>query len=91
VRMTLGATRGAIARLVVGDGIRLAVVGIAVGLGSAVAGTRLIQSLLFGVSRVDPFAFGAGAVLLLAVAVVACVVPMWHATAVDPAIAVRAE
>ena len=91
VRMTLGATRAGIARLVVGDGVRLVVIGIAVGLGGAVAATRLIQSLLFGVSRVDPFAFGAGAVLLLAVALVACVVPMWRATAVDPVIAVRSE
>jgi putative ABC transport system permease protein len=49
------------------------------------------KGLLFGVSRLDPFAFGAGAVLLLAVATVACVVPMGHATAVDPVIAVRAE
>jgi putative ABC transport system permease protein len=91
VRMTLGATRGAIARLVVSDGIRLALLGIVVGLAGAVTGTRLIQSMLFGVSRVDPFAFGAGAVLLLAVAVVACVVPMWRATGVDPVVAVRAE
>jgi putative ABC transport system permease protein len=91
VRMTLGASRGSIARLVVGDGIRLAVIGIAVGLGGAVAATRLIQGLLYGVPRLDPFAFGAGAVVLLTVAVVACVVPMWRATAVDPVIAVRAE
>jgi putative ABC transport system permease protein len=91
VRMTLGASRRSIAGLVVGDGIRLALIGIAVGLGGAVAATRLIQGLLYGVPRLDPFAFGVGAVVLLTVAVVACVVPMWRATGVDPVIAVRAE
>ncbi|HEY2376058.1 MAG TPA: ADOP family duplicated permease [Gemmatimonadaceae bacterium] len=91
VRMTLGATRASIARLVVGDGLRLAVIGIVVGLIGGVAGTRLIEGVLYGVPRLDPFAFSAGAVLLLAVAVVACVIPMWRATGVDPVIAVRAE
>jgi putative ABC transport system permease protein len=91
VRMTLGATRASIARLVVGDGLRLALVGIVVGLVGGVAGTRLIAGVLYGVPRLDPFAFGAGAVLLLVVAVVACVVPMWRATGVDPVIAVRAD
>jgi putative ABC transport system permease protein len=91
VRMTLGATRASIARLVVGDGIRLALVGIAVGLLGGVTATRLIEGVLYGVPRLDPFAFGAGAALLLAVAIVACVVPMWRATGVDPVIAVRAE
>jgi len=91
VRMALGASRGAVARLVVGDGVRLALAGIVIGLAGAVAATRLIEKMLYGVSRFDPFSFGAGAVLLLAVAVVACVVPMHRATAVDPAIAVRAD
>jgi ABC-type antimicrobial peptide transport system permease subunit len=91
VRMTLGASRGSIARLVVGEGVRLAVVGIGAGLAGAVVATRLIQGLLYGVPRLDPFAFGAGAIVLLAVAVVACVVPMWRATGVDPVIAVRTE
>lgn len=91
VRMTLGATRGSIARLVVGDGVRLALLGIAVGLLGAVAATRLIQNLLYGVPRLDPFAFGLGATLLLVVSAAACVVPMLRATGVDPAIAVRSE
>lgn len=91
VRMALGASRGMVARLVVGDGVRLALVGIVLGLTGAVAATRLIESLLYGVSRFDPFSFLTGAVLLLVVAVVACVVPMLRATGVDPAIAVRAD
>jgi len=91
IRMALGAGRGRVARLVVGDGVRLAIAGIVIGLAGAVAATRLIENLLYGVSRFDPFAFVAGAALLLAVAVVACVVPMLRATGVDPAIAVRAD
>ena len=91
VRMTLGASRASIARLVVGDGLRLALVGIFVGLTGGVAGARLIEGVLYGVPRLDPFALGTGATLLLVVAVVACVVPMWRATGIDPVIAVRAE
>lgn len=91
VRITLGATRNSIARLVVGDGIRLALLGIAIGILGAVAATRLIQKMLYGVSPLDPFAFGVGAALLLAVSVAACVIPMLRATSVDPAIAVRVE
>lgn len=91
VRMTLGATRASIARLVVGDGIRLALLGTAVGLLGSVAATRLIRGLLHGVSPLDPFSFGLGALLLLAISVVACAAPMLRATAVDPVVAVRAE
>lgn len=91
VRMTLGATRSSIARLVVGDGIRLALIGTIVGLLGAVAATRLIRGLLCGVSPLDPFSFGLGAVLLLVIAVIACTAPMIRATGVDPVIAVRAE
>ncbi|HEY9428042.1 MAG TPA: ABC transporter permease [Gemmatimonadaceae bacterium] len=91
VRMTLGATRASIARLVVGDGIRLALIGTIVGLLGAVAATRLIQGLLYGVSPLDPFSFGLGAVSLLVISVIACAAPMLRATAVDPVIAVRAE
>jgi putative ABC transport system permease protein len=91
VRMALGATRGSIARLIVGDGIRLSLAGIGLGLLGAIAVTRLIQSLLYGVSHIDPFSFGVGALLLLAVSVIACVVPVLHATSVDPALAVRGE
>ena len=91
VRMTLGASRASIARLVVGDGLRLALIGIVLGLLGATAATRLIQSVLYGVSRLDPVSFALGAALLLAVAAVACAVPMCRATGVDPLVAVRAE
>jgi putative ABC transport system permease protein len=91
VRMALGATRGSIARLIVGEGVRLSLAGIGLGLLGAIAATRLIQSLLYGVSRIDPFSFGVGALLLLAVSVIACVGPVLRATGVDPALAVRGE
>jgi predicted permease len=91
VRMALGGTRASIARLVIGDGIRLASIGIVVGLAGALAATRLVQSVLYGVSRFDPIAFAGGALLLLAVAAVACVAPTWRATTIDPALAVRTE
>jgi len=91
VRMALGATRASIARLVLGDGIRLASIGIVVGLAGAVITTRLVQSVLYGVSRFDPIAFAGGALLLLGVAAVACLAPTLRATTIDPALAVRAE
>ena len=91
VRMTLGATRASIARLVVGDGVRLTLVGIVIGLLGATGATRLIQNLLYGVPQLDPFSFGAGALLLLVIAGVACIVPMLRATGIDPAVAVRSE
>jgi predicted permease len=91
VRMTLGATRGDIAQLVVGNAIRRALLGIGFGLLGAVEATRLIQSLLYGVSRLDPLSFGLGATVLLAAAVLACVVPMLRATSVEPVIAMRSE
>jgi predicted permease len=91
VRMTLGATRGSIARLVVGDGMRLAIVGIAIGLVGAAMATRVIERALYGLPRLDPLAFAGGASLLLVVSAVACLVPTVRAAAIDPALAVRAE
>lgn len=91
VRMALGATQRSIAALVIGDGARLTLLGIGVGLLGAVAATRIVQALLYDVSRLDPLAFGAGAVLLLAVSMAACVLPMLRATRIDPATAVRVD
>ena len=91
IRMTLGATRGVIARLVVGDGLRLVVVGIALGLAGATAATRLIQSMLYGVSRFDAISFALAAVAVLATSLVASAVPMVRATGIDPAVTLRAE
>ena len=91
VRMAFGATRGRIAGLVVGEGVRLAVSGITLGLIGAVVATRLIQGVIHGVSRFDPFALGVGAAVLLGVAIAACTAPMLRATAIDPVDAVRAD
>jgi putative ABC transport system permease protein len=91
VRMTLGATRASIARLVVGEGLRLSLFGIIVGLAGAAGVTRLIRSQLYGVSPLDLYAFATGALLLLVIAAIACIAPMLHATRVDPAVAVRSE
>ncbi len=73
VRMTLGATRGSIARLIVGDGIRVAAAGICLGLIGAAAATRLIAHALYGAARVDPLAFAGGAILLLVLSMIACI------------------
>ena len=91
IRLALGATRAAIARLVVGNGLRLAASGVVVGLIGAVAATRVIEHLLYRVSYLDPFSFVGGAALLIAVSVAACIVPMLRATSVDPIVAVRAD
>jgi predicted permease len=91
VRLALGATGSEIARLVLGNGIRLALAGIVLGFAGSVAATRLIQSTLYGVPRLDPFAFGAGAVVMLLLAVVACLAPTRRAASLDPVVALRVD
>ena len=91
VRVALGAQRGQMFRLVIGEGFRIAVTGMLLGLGLAVALTRLLSSLLFGVGPNDPFTFASVAALLLFVAVAACYVPARRATKVDPMVALRYE
>jgi putative ABC transport system permease protein len=89
VRMALGATARDVLRLALGEGMRLALVGIALGLLSAYALTRLMEPLLFSVSATDPLTLGAGALLLALVAWLACYVPARRAAKVDPLIALR--
>jgi putative ABC transport system permease protein len=91
IRMTLGATQGAIARLVVGDGLRLVVIGIALGLAGATSATRLISSMLYGVSRFDALSLALAAAAVLVSSLIACAVPTIRATGVDAAITLRAE
>ncbi|PYR75660.1 MAG: ABC transporter permease, partial [Acidobacteria bacterium] len=91
IRMALGAQRAAVLKMVVGQAMTLAGVGIVIGGAGAFALTRLIQKLLFGVQPSDPITFGGVALLLATVAAAASLVPGLRATRVDPVIALRSE
>ena len=91
VRLALGASRRDILRLILGGGMTLTAVGLAIGVAGALALTRLLATLLFGVSATDPATMAAMAALLSMVALMACFVPARRATAVDPLVALREE
>jgi putative ABC transport system permease protein len=91
VRSALGATRGNILGLVVGQGMTLTGFGVLVGLAGAAAVSQVIVAMLFGVSHLDPMTYLGAMALLALVGLVACAVPAWRATQVDPAITLRAE
>ena len=91
VRVALGARRGDVLRLVVGQGLRLAAIGLAAGLVGALGVTRVVRSLLFGVSPTDPVSFLGITVFLTLVAAVASWLPARRATGVDPIVALRRD
>jgi len=91
IRMALGAQRWSVLRLVVGNGMALALAGVAIGVASALAATRALDRLVFGVSTSDPGVFGAVALILTAVAATATTVPALRASRVDPMVALRNE
>jgi putative ABC transport system permease protein len=91
VRAALGATGGDIVRLVIGQGLRLTAVGAALGLVAALGLSRLIASLLFDTSRIDPVTYAGTTAVLVAVALVACWIPAVRAARVDPMETLRAE
>jgi putative ABC transport system permease protein len=91
IRMALGSERSAIVRLVLLSGTKLALAGCGIGLVGAVAASRLLRSLLFEVSALDPLVLGLSAILVMLLALVACLLPARRASAVDPMEALRAE
>ena len=91
VRMALGAQRQAVLSLVLGQGLRLAAVGVALGLVGAFAMTRVLSSLLYGVSATDPWIFGGMSLVLVGIVLLGSVFPAWRATRIDPLKALRYE
>jgi putative ABC transport system permease protein len=91
VRMALGARARDVVAMIVGQGMRLVLLGVAAGLAAALAVTRVASSLLFGVSATDPLTFAAVALLLSGVALAACLLPARRATRIDPLTALRDE
>jgi predicted permease len=91
VRMALGARPSDVLRLVIGHGAKMALIGVAIGIGVALGLTRLMANQLFGVSAHDPLTFAGVAILLIIVAVAACYIPARRAMRVDPIMAMRYE
>ena len=91
VRLALGAQREQVVRLMLGDGLRPALYGLVLCLAISVGAARLIQSMLYGTRPLDPAIFAAVAATLLVVSVIACLVPAWRASRVDPMQALRTE
>jgi ABC-type antimicrobial peptide transport system permease subunit len=91
LRAALGATRAELMTMVLREGLRVTVVGLALGLTVAAVAMRATATVLFGVSPLDLVAFSIAPLLLVAVAFAACLVPAWRAATIDPAVALSAE
>jgi putative ABC transport system permease protein len=91
IRMALGATPASVLRMIMGQGLGLVFAGLVIGLAGALALTRLMSTLLFGVTPTDPITFAGVALVFLIAALLACYVPARRATRIDPLIALRSE
>jgi putative ABC transport system permease protein len=91
IRIALGAGQPAVLKLVVRQGLGLALIGVVIGLAASLGLTRFLQSLLFGVKPIDPVTFVAAALLWTAIALLACYIPARRAMTVDPIVALRYE
>jgi len=91
IRMALGAQRSHVLRLMLGEGMKMALVGVAIGIAAALGLTQLMTKMLFGVSAADPITFCAVAFILTSVALTACYIPARRAMRVDPMVALRYE
>jgi putative ABC transport system permease protein len=91
VRMAVGGNRAHVRRHVMGGGLRLSLLGVAIGLAGALGLTRLIASVLFETSTTDPTVYGLVSLVLVAVAALASFIPAYRASKVDPLVALRQE
>ncbi len=89
--MALGAGRAEVLRIVLGHGMKIALIGVAIGLLASLGLTQLMTKMLYGVSPIDPVTFASVAMLLTLVALAACYIPARRAMQVDPVVALRHE